>query len=154
MTRQTLLLFLILLFYTSTIYSQSNTTSYSRTIIPNDTVWTIIRTGKDPKTWTPTKADIIEAERLLSARFLKEKAEGHFETERLFKNYTRQYHGSIDENGKRIIWVNCFCGKRNAKDEIWETQDITVSDGGDCYFNVKIDLKEKKCFDLEINGKA
>ncbi len=118
MTQQKLLPIIILFLSTLTIYSQTNTNSvsYSWTILPSDTVWTEITSCKGCKTWTPSKSDIIEAERILNTCFIKEKEEGHFKTERFLENYTRQYLGSIDKLGHKIIWINSFCSKLDPKD--------------------------------------
>ena len=62
--------------------------------------------------------------------------------------YTRQYVAAISPDGEKIVWVNCFCHSYNAfRDEI-----LCTEDGGECYFNVKINLSKKTYYDLRVNG--
>ena len=66
----------------------------------------------------------------------------------VLQKYTRQYVPSISLGGDKIVWVNCFCHSYNAfRDEILGTDD-----GGECYFNVMINLNNKTYFDLKVNG--
>jgi len=65
--------------------------------------------------------------------------------------YKRQYVPVINEQGEKEVWVNCFCGKwgENGRTEILE-----VEDGGNCYFNLKINLTSETIYDFMINGDA
>jgi hypothetical protein len=158
MSKPKILSLIILLLSAFTIYSQNNSNNdsinYSWTILPSNTPWTEVMLGKDYKTFTPSKEDIIEAEKILNTCFSKEKEDGNFKSNKFLKNYTRQYLGATDKNGHKIIWINCFCGKPDPKDTQWKTTPFIVDDGGDCFFNIKIDLSDKKYFDLQINGEA
>jgi hypothetical protein len=50
------------------------------------------------------------------------------------------------------VWINCI-SKRNKYID-WQMQIIQVRDGGDAYFNLKINLTTGKVYDLYINGEA
>jgi len=65
--------------------------------------------------------------------------------------YKRQYIAVINSNGEKEVWVNCFC---NSFDKDWRKQRIIVKDGGNCYFNLKINIETKKCYDFMANGSA
>lgn len=65
--------------------------------------------------------------------------------------YTRQYTPIINEKGEKEVWVNCFCHSYNID---WRKQIILVLDGGDCYFNLKINLTLKTYYQLMVNGVA
>ena len=64
------------------------------------------------------------------------------------KRYRRQYFPVINEKGEKEIWVNCFC-QTYYKD--WKNQVISVRDGGNCYFNLKINLTLKTYYGLMVN---
>ena len=65
--------------------------------------------------------------------------------------YKRQYIAVSNSKGEKEVWVNCFCraGKRN-----WKKDLIFVKDGGNCYFNLKINLKTRQYYELMVNGDA
>lgn len=68
------------------------------------------------------------------------------------KNYKRQYVPVINQNGEKVIWINFFC--QDFKHSDWRKEILIVDDGGNCYFNIKINLTTKKYSDLQINGNA
>jgi len=63
--------------------------------------------------------------------------------------YKRQYVPVINRKGEKEVWINCFCTAHN-KD--WKNELIMVKDGGDCYFNLKVNLTAGIYYDLSING--
>lgn len=65
-------------------------------------------------------------------------------------NYRRQFIPVTNSKGDKEVWVNCFC----ADESYWRTQVVSVDDGGNCYFNVKINLTKSLCYDLMVNGSA
>ena len=65
--------------------------------------------------------------------------------------YFKQFVPTINENGEKEVWINCFCG---LDDRNWRKEIIVVEDGGNCYFNLKFNLTTKKCTDLMVNGDA
>jgi hypothetical protein len=67
------------------------------------------------------------------------------------KKYKRQYIASINENGEKVVWVNCFCDNFDIK---WKNDIVFVLDGGNCYFNLKINLTTKEYFEFMVNGEA
>ena len=66
------------------------------------------------------------------------------------ENYKIQFFGGINE-GERILWANYFCDDANID---WEKEIVSVDDGGNCFFNVKINLETREIFDFYINGEA
>lgn len=64
--------------------------------------------------------------------------------------YRRQYIAVIDSTGQKLVWVNCFC----IQDPYWRTQVMDVNDGGNCFFQLKIQLPAGRIFDFNINGDA
>jgi len=67
------------------------------------------------------------------------------------KRYKRQYIPMINNSGEKVVWINCFC---NTWDKNWKNDLIIVMDGGNCYFNLKINLTTGKYYDLMVNGEA
>jgi hypothetical protein len=65
--------------------------------------------------------------------------------------YKRQYICYITKKGEKIVYVNCFCGSMNID---WHKQMMIVQDGGNCFFNLKINLSTQKYFDFMVNGYA
>ena len=66
-------------------------------------------------------------------------------------DYKRQYVAVLNNRGEKEVWVNCFC---NTWDSRWKKELFLVEDGGNCFFNLKINLTTKKCFDVSVNGYA
>ena len=69
----------------------------------------------------------------------------------LDEKYYRQYFPVINDKGEKEIWINFFCSTMN---DNWKTDLVIVSDGGNCYFNIKINLTKNTSSDLRINGNA
>jgi hypothetical protein len=67
------------------------------------------------------------------------------------KRYKRQYIAIINDKGEKEVWINCFC---HTWDTNWRKELILVDDGGNCYFNLKINLTTKKYYDFSVNGMA
>lgn len=65
--------------------------------------------------------------------------------------YKRQYLPVINEKGEKEVWVNCFCRTDNMD---WKNNIVSVRDGGNCYFNLKINLSLKTYYGLVVNGEA
>jgi hypothetical protein len=66
--------------------------------------------------------------------------------------FKRQYVSVINEKGEKEIWINFFCNDWNS--DKWKTELMIVKDGGNCYFNLKVNLTKKAYSDLRINGYA
>ena len=64
--------------------------------------------------------------------------------------YKKQIIPIINKFGEKEVWINCFC----QYNENWKTEIIRVDDGGDCYFNLKINLTKSKYYDFFVNGRA
>ncbi len=65
--------------------------------------------------------------------------------------YKRQYVAILNSKGEKEVWVNCFCGAGNQN---WKKNLIFVEDGGNCYFNLKINLTTGQYYELMVNGDA
>jgi hypothetical protein len=66
-------------------------------------------------------------------------------------NYKKQLIAVSNKKGQKEVLVNCFCSTWNNN---WRTAILVVHDGGNCYFNLKINLTTRKFYDLVVNGEA
>ena len=66
-------------------------------------------------------------------------------------HYKRQYLATINSKGEKEVWVNCFCGEWDIDSR---TSPVLVMDGGNCYFNLKINLTTGQYYELMVNGEA
>jgi hypothetical protein len=64
-------------------------------------------------------------------------------------NYKRQYVAVLNSKGEKEVWINCFC---EAEGYEWKNQIMIVADGGNCYFNLKVNLRTKTCYELSVNN--
>ncbi len=73
------------------------------------------------------------------------------ETQINLTRYKRQYIAVTNRNDQKEVWINFFCnqGSRNWKEEL-----VIVKDGGNCYFNLKVNLATRTFYDLIVNGEA
>ena len=60
----------------------------------------------------------------------------------------------INARGDKEVWVNCFRPFTNYKFPYWRQKIVFVNDGGNYFFNIKINLTKRKCFNLSVNGVA
>lgn len=67
-------------------------------------------------------------------------------------NYRKQLIAVTNKTGEKEVWVNCFCNTWD--NDRWKTEMMLVADGGNCYFNFKINLTTKKYYDLGVNGEV
>lgn len=109
--------------------------------------------GKNYRSYEPSMEDIQTAEDVLNAMYSKE-VSGTYNPffKRKLEDYNRQFVGGEMESGDKIMWVNCFCNTESKNMKNWKTEIIMVADGGNCFFNVKINLKKKEYYDLMVNG--
>jgi hypothetical protein len=76
---------------------------------------------------------------------------GHPKIDLSKHNYKKQYVPAITSNGQKKVWVNFLCSTSLFD---WRHKIILVDDGGDCYFNVLINLSDKSYSYFIVNGKA
>jgi hypothetical protein len=65
-------------------------------------------------------------------------------------DYKRQLIAVTNAKGEKEVWVNCFCHDES----YWRQEVVSVDDGGNCFFNVKINLAKKTYYDMMVNGSA
>ncbi|AWA31133.1 hypothetical protein HYN48_14105 [Flavobacterium magnum] len=68
------------------------------------------------------------------------------------KNYNRQYFPYINAKGEKQVEINCFC--QFFDNDNWKSKRVDVSDGGESYFNLNVNLDDNSFSDLSVNGRA
>ena len=66
--------------------------------------------------------------------------------------YTRQYVVYKNDKGEKVAWINCMCGAPMSDE--WRQGLIIVSDGGNCFFQVSINLTLNRVTEFSVNGEA
>ena len=106
--------------------------------------------------YTPTDADIAEAERLIQKRIAYINREHYNQggmcpvIDEHMRMYRRQYVGFTNDRGDHIIWAN-FLWDENLTDEKL-AGDVLLTKGGCGHFwHIKCNLETKKVYGLEVN---
>ena len=63
--------------------------------------------------------------------------------------YKKQLVAVLNRKGEKEVWMNCFCDNIGPK---WKKYILMVDDGGNCYFNLKVNLTTKTYSNLRVNG--
>ena len=138
-------------------------------IIPFDTTstWFWIFENVDPKTLSNTELTLIEEIIVKAVSTNNEKQQNRINEHNLahpekpitengyelkLVEFKRQYIPVINTEGEKIIWINFFCHDMDVSN--WKSDIIMVRDGGNCYFNLKVNLTKKTFFDFQVNGYA
>ena len=111
--------------------------------------------GQDGR-YTPSDADIAEAERLIQKRIAYVNRE-HYNQEGMcpvidehMRMYRRQYVGFTNDRGDHIIWANFLWDEKLTDERL--ASDILLTKGGCGHFwHIKCNLATKKVYGLEVN---
>lgn len=66
--------------------------------------------------------------------------------------YRAQYFGFMNTDNEKVILANFFC--RNISESDWKKDVIITLDGGNCYFQIKVNLDTEATYDLQINKES
>lgn len=69
------------------------------------------------------------------------------------EGYKRQYVAVLNEKGEKEVWINFFCDTGWTEDQL-KSYPYEVEDGGNCFFNIKINLTAGSYRNLRINSIA
>jgi hypothetical protein len=112
---------------------------------------------KREKYWTPTEEDIMKAEKKSRAYLEQCCVTNKYAAMNIHKilaqweSYRRQYIGLIEKNGDKTIWINYFHTSFLETFPDWDEHLVFVIDGGNAFFNIKVNLNTGTCYDLKIN---
>jgi hypothetical protein len=70
------------------------------------------------------------------------------------KAYKKQYVAVTNAKGETEVWANFFCKAIEKRIEFldWKKTPVKVIDGGNCFFHVKLNLSQRKTYDLSVNS--
>lgn len=137
----------------ATTWTPVSGSGYAGVIVGADSVPAFVRalTGQQPAAgWQPTPDDIAALETALPA-FLRTAPQATDRIRHHLADYTRQYAGFVDSDGRSLVLVNAFC---DAGGTDWRSQPVLVLDGGDCFFHVTYDRDGGTFSGLTVNGQA
>lgn len=124
------------------------------TIIEFDPEWYWIYKNVSPSMLSDS--EIQQVEKILQTVVEENNASRKERTESRFsiklEGYKKQYVAVINQKGEKEVWANMFCSDFEA--EYWEVGIVDVDDGGNCFWNVKINLATGEYYELSINGYA
>ena len=105
--------------------------------------------------WTPTEADVREAEKLLAEYVNSRDAEIRLRGTRIraeLARYKRQYWGVI-RGGRRSMLISFYHeDTAAAQKELWLRRIISVMGGGDQFFRVTYHMQERRFDSLQANA--
>lgn len=141
-------------------YNQKKAASDKKMVIFSNLEYTKWIVGNNYELWKPDNFDLIKINKILNKAVLDKQfyfLKRQTLTE-LQKNY-RQYICFLNEKGEKIVYINSMCklsinyNKNNEPVPFdWKNEIIQIADGGNCYWNIKINLNTENYYDLIING--
>lgn len=123
---------------------QFNCAIFPSTYIDLPAIGSIVR-------FTPTHADIDKAELALKNKLALLVKDNPAVYKKL-KQYRRQYIGFINEDGQKILIINCMRTKDEETSKDWLDKYIITLDGGSNYWTIYFNLDTDTLFNLNING--
>ncbi|HMR01172.1 MAG TPA: hypothetical protein PKA32_02165 [Candidatus Gracilibacteria bacterium] len=105
--------------------------------------------------FTPTIQDVQKAEGIFSQCLADSslKDENLADIQKKIGSYKRQYVGFV-QDGHKMVWMNFFIDNEPLTFKDWKKRIIAVDDGGNSFFNVKVDIDAGECSDFMVNGSA
>ena len=112
------------------------------------------------KRFTPSEDDISATESALQSQLKafnkklpKINLVGGPDVYKNLKKYSRQYFGFVNERGEKIIFINSIWNEILSKDESeLTTEFFQVFDGGNRFWQAKINITTHKLFNFCVNG--
>lgn len=112
----------------------------------------------DEPRWIPTMQDIENAEKLIR-KYVTKKSKHHLVNQgngcpiiyQNFDKYVRQYYGTYNKKGQKILEVN-FLWREYAYETEWKCVRLMIFDGCSFYWDISVNMNKKKCFDYWVNG--
>ncbi|MEZ4087608.1 MAG: hypothetical protein R3B71_04745 [Candidatus Gracilibacteria bacterium] len=100
--------------------------------------------------FTPTVQDVEKAEGIFSQCLADYalKDENLADVQKKIGSYMRQYVGFV-QDGHKMVWMNFFIDSEPLTFKDWKKRIIAVDDGGNSFFNVKVDIDAGECSDLK-----
>jgi hypothetical protein len=100
--------------------------------------------------FTPTHSEIDKAEKSLRSK-IKTISKDYPVIYKKLKKYLRQYVGYIDNNGNRVLVINCFLSNDDYLND-WLKNYFMILDGGSSVWEIKYNIKTDTFFEFGVNG--
>jgi hypothetical protein len=68
--------------------------------------------------------------------------------------YYKQCISIVNEKNEKIVWINCISKKDQFLGNHWKCEILEVNDGGDFFFEMKVNLSKGTIIDFYVNGYA
>lgn len=105
-----------------------------------------------------TDKEIIDIEKIIKNKAEQTISEYKKETNNEFNdidyNYHRQYFAAINNKDEKLVWIFFFCDSDVCESYNLIKEKANISDGGKCFFELKVNLKTKKIIDYKFNFEA
>ncbi|MEQ9467052.1 MAG: hypothetical protein RLN88_06535 [Ekhidna sp.] len=112
--------------------------------------------------WRADTAQLYLAERIILIALNNLETQNFVFTSETLPNFMRQYVCFINEQNERMIWVNAHCNLPKVPPDIdagetefqhidWRNELVIIDDGGDCHWNILINLDKGTYSNFFIN---
>ena len=151
MQRQFLLSAIIFLLLSTQSYSALQDDQLKYTILKWDKSYYWIFSNVTAASISPTEIKLLEdlMSKAITAHNLS-KVDDAYKIGPL-SNYHFQFIPVFTKKGQKEVWVNALCSNPGIN---WRKEIIIVNDGGNCYFNLKVNLTTRGYYQLYVNGYA
>ena len=106
---------------------------------------------KNLKRWNPSNKDLKIIDSITKIGFEQETSDFEEQMKYEFDEYSFQIV-PILKNGKKVAYINALCHAERNHFNNWKTWFYYVYDGGDCFWQMEIDLENKNHFNFSVNG--
>jgi hypothetical protein len=110
---------------------------------------------KSSEVWTPSEADVREAEARLPSYISSRQAAGlpkHSRIRTQLRQYKRQYWGAIRGRHREILILFYHADTDVVRKGIWSRGIMAVAGGGEYFFQVRFRLDNKMFYGLQVNA--
>ncbi len=160
-----IILVLICLFSCSKFHKEAVLSNKETVLLNSDRNDWLLRT-KGYVQWKPNNKDFALLDQILCEAI----KEGEFyflhkPQKKSIDSFYRQYVPFVNEKEQRIIEINAFCEildiaspsvnkSKELQKETWKQNYVDVMDGGQCYWQLEVNIDEKTYKPIEINQPA
>ena len=88
-------------------------------------------------------SEIMELEKLIKPKIEETSAE---------HQYDRQYYAALNEHGEKLVYIFLFCDESVSDFYNLTKERTNISDGGNCYFKLKINFSNKQIISYSVHG--
>lgn len=129
---------------------------YEGAIVSAETLLADPRNVKKPASfWTPTEADIREAEARLSGYLTSPEAAAVVRGTRIgseLTRYRRQYWGTVVRGQRHVLMLFVHADSSPGRSGLWYRGAFVVMGGGDQFFRVSYDVRTRRFSGLRVNA--